>query len=279
MNNIFANIVEDSISQYGDRLTTLHLHYPRYIHSELMTHRVFSRSAASNRAIPTIKLIKDIDKDLALPSKYLKNISGMQGGVELDDESRIYCELSIRKMWNAVRDETLKLNKLDLHKQNKNRYLEPFQHIDVLVTATEWENFFNLRISDKAQPEINELAVKIKEAMDHSTPNEIINGWHLPYSTNNKKVATARCARISYLNHDNTETTLEQDEKLHDDLLKYKHMSPFEHVARPLTPYEYGILDEADSLISKYCIDRIANNVFFIGNFKGWVSYRRELGF
>ena len=55
MNEIKVEIVADSINQQGDRLTSLVLTYPRIIHAEMMTHRMFSRNASSSRAVPVQK--------------------------------------------------------------------------------------------------------------------------------------------------------------------------------------------------------------------------------
>ena len=41
-------------------LWTFELTYPRYIHSEFMTHRVFSRNASSSRAIPVKRMIEQV---------------------------------------------------------------------------------------------------------------------------------------------------------------------------------------------------------------------------
>ena len=41
---ISAEIVADSMSPQGHRITTFLLTYPRFIHGELMTHRLFSIS-------------------------------------------------------------------------------------------------------------------------------------------------------------------------------------------------------------------------------------------
>lgn len=277
--NIDVKMIADSITENGDRISTFQLKYPRIIHSELMTHRVFSRSAASNRAIPTNKLIENIDNNLVLPFKYLMNISGMQGGVLLDEEAISNCEYLITKHWEATKFLVKQLHEHQLHKQNCNRYLEPFQCIDVLVTSTEWDNFFELRTDIKTvQPEMYELAITMEEVISESTPTVITHGYHTPYSnTSNKEQSVARCARVSYLKHDNNESSLDEDILLHDNLLENKHMSPFEHIARPLTQYERDVMKEINILIKKYNLHNILNNPFCVANFTGWVSYRREI--
>jgi thymidylate synthase ThyX len=77
---ISAKIIADSISEseYGDRITTFELEYPRFIHGELMTHRLFSRNAASSRAIPINKMMDQVLTAPAMPVEWGLNKSGMQ---------------------------------------------------------------------------------------------------------------------------------------------------------------------------------------------------------
>jgi hypothetical protein len=73
-----AKIILDSVGPNAARLTTFELQYPRIVHAELMTHRVFSRNSASSRAIPTERLLERIERDPVLPVWWGKNQSGMQ---------------------------------------------------------------------------------------------------------------------------------------------------------------------------------------------------------
>jgi thymidylate synthase ThyX len=172
-----------------------------------------------------------------------------------------------------------------LHKQVVNRVLEPFQIMHAVVTATEWDNFFALRLHPDAQPEIQELAKVMKAAMDESSPRVLVPGeWHLPYvarydddgdpsyyddSTNACLISSARCARVSYLNHDKTEPDAEKDLALAKKLLAAGHMSPFEHQAKPLwnnNPQAEGVTH----------IDT-RTNTLWSANFRGWVQHRQIL--
>lgn len=281
---ITATVIADSISLQGKRLTTLQLRYPRFIHAELMTHRVFSRNASSSRAIPVHKMIEDLRRDPATPVFWGSNKPGMQAGDELDEfidvkgiriSPRGLAEAEwLDAMDNAIRSAEEMIN-LGLHKQIANRILEPWAHINVVVTATEWANFFALRRHADAQPEIKVLADMIWDQMQLSEPRLLGNGhWHLPYVddngqsddrnqaedylTNNgvlkwvpteaqitdvfKKVSVARCARVSYLTHDGRPTTIQEDMKLNERLLGAQplHASPAEHQA---TPDEYEARD------------------------------------
>lgn len=161
---ISAKIIADSINAKGDRITSYILHYPRFIHSELMTHRMFSRNAASSRAIPFEKMVKMIEENPFIPIAWQKAHKGMQGSeyfsneevridigneFEYKEDIRLVTE-EFKIQWLAARDKAVNaamgMHKLGLTKQLVNRLLEPFMWYTVLVTATEWDNFFELRL-------------------------------------------------------------------------------------------------------------------------------------
>lgn len=227
-----------------DGLYTMELVYPRYIHSELMTHRVFSRNASSSRATPVEKIIKEVWDNPVIPNEVYKNCKGMSGKEKLNEE-----ELnSFRIIWKCARDDVIywaeRLKEMGVHKQTVNRLLEPFSFIRTIVTATDWNNFYNLRLSKAAQPEIRDLAKAMLNAQDkyEIPPNYNFNDayWIFPYVSDEEsselstidaiKVSAARCARVSYLqNDDYTPADIKKDLELADRLLKEGHMSPFEH--------------------------------------------------
>lgn len=263
---IEAKIVADSISPNGVRLTSFQLKMHRFILSEFNTHRMFSRSSSSSRAIPIKKMLQNVIKNPAYPVFWGKNKNGMQAKEEL-----LGIKLSLSKfIWRlasyaAVTFAYIMYN-LGLHKQIGNRILEPWMWTNTIVTATEWDNFFLLRNHPDAQPEIRELAIQIQELYDNSHPNFVNYGeWHLPYIVDNEKeiypvedlikMSVARCARVSYNKHDGNNTTKEEDIKLHDRLLLSfpPHASPAEHQATPIR----------SKLFSK--------NLF------GWEQYRWEI--
>ena len=142
---INAQIIADSINQQGDRITTYLLTYPRFIHGELMTHRMFSRNSASSRAIPFEKMVKMVEEDPFIPIAWQKDHKGMQGSEYLD-----FNVPSCTGEWLRARSQAVRfareLNAHGVTKQLCNRLLEPFMWHTVLVTATEWENFFELRM-------------------------------------------------------------------------------------------------------------------------------------
>lgn len=244
---IEVKIIEDSIqplSAVNKRLTTFQLKYPRFIHSEVMTHRVFSRNASSSRAIPVEKIIQNILDDTAMPTYWGKNQKGMQAGSELTDSEIEKCRVE----WFGARDNAIasarKMVELGLHKQHVNRVLEPFSHISVILSGTDFNNAFALRCHPDAQPEIQELFKEVYRQYSTNTPTPIYTpDWHLPYLSRQEKLAyqpgiacrvsAARCCRVSYLKHDGKEPSLSDDLDLFDRLASGTpiHASPLEHQA------------------------------------------------
>jgi thymidylate synthase ThyX len=243
---IKAEVIKDSISTTGMRITTLKLTYPRFIHSEFLTHRMFSRNSSSSRAVPIHKLIDMVEHDPVIPSHWGKNQKGMQAEHEVDMFTK---EKAVIIWLNACKSAVhyaKQLDELNIHKQVVNRLLEPFSHIQTVVTATEWENFFKLRLHKDAQPEIQQLAKAMKEALDSSDPDLLRKGeWHLPFIYKGLDelsfysfeeclaISVARCARVSYFLRDGQLSTVDKDIELCKRLSSSdpKHLSPFEHVA------------------------------------------------
>lgn len=290
---IAAKVVADSIQTFHvgnavvtkNRLTTFVLKYPRFVHAEFMTHRVFSRNAASSRAIPIKTMIQRIIDDPAMPVHWGKNQPGMQANEELPDECNrgpygpFYpsTRQQAKNEWLAARDEAIKhVNKLmdiGLHKQISNRILEPWMHIEVVCTGTDFANFYALRNHPMAQPEMQALAKAMLKAHEESTPAMLQPGeWHLPfirpedtrsnlthdelplYFWHLAQISAARCARVSYLKHDGSTATQEEDLELYARLMagNPKHASPAEHQA--MVPTESG---------------------YPTSNLRGWVQFRK----
>lgn len=279
---ISAKIIADSLSPAGVRLTTLELEYPRFAHAEFMTHRVFSRNAASSRAIPVNKMVHHVKSNMAKPIHWGKNQKGMQA--EKENSEYIYIRgkrYDANFAWIEACDRAVEVaqafSKANYHKQIVNRLIEPFQMIKVICTATEFDNFFTLRDHSDAQPEIRELAICMREAMNRSIPIEgKINEWHLPYIDREvwddcriysdsikkgkltplevaKRVSASCCAQVSYRSLDRSiPKALIIYEKLVESVPF--HASPFEHQATPFVdPNKWG------------------------GNFRGWSQYRQEI--
>lgn len=285
-----AKIIADSISPTGKRITTMELFYWRAIHSEFMTHRVFARSASSSRAIPISQVINQVLTNPAMPVHWGKNQSGMQAREELHGAGRIIAEETWLKARDAAVEYASKLAQAGAAKQLVNRILEPFSHIRVVVTATEWANFYTLRRHEDAQPEIKHLADLMWAAHQASLPRVLLPGqWHLPYITDEDyetvgttpfatlltdhdalstllKVSTARCARVSYRLHDGSSSTLERDLDLYQRLVGAQpmHASPAEHQATPDLGVPFGA-------------GMIWTQAHLHGPFQGWVQHRKLL--
>jgi hypothetical protein len=267
---ISVKIIADSVSQEGIRLTTFQLCYPRIIHSELMTHRVFSRNASSSRAIPISRTIKDILTDPAEPLKWGSNKPGMQAGAELSG----FKQWLVRQAWHGTKRCALLGARISqwagAHKQVANRILEPWSHISVVLTSTDFSNWFALRCHENADPTIHQLAAEMGWAYRSSMPEPLQpGGWHLPYVDEDidletaKKMSAARCARVSYLNHDGSKPSLEADLKLFDYLVADApvHASPTEHQATPDKKWSRNRWGKPE----------------LHGNFRGWCQFRKTI--
>lgn len=244
------NICTAKCLVHYENLWTFELTYPRYIHSEFMTHRVFSRNASSSRAIPVKRMIEQVRNNPVVPPKVFMNQKGMVGETEADPVTTT----AFHVLWEEAAENACKtaemMERLGIHKQHVNRILEPFQFIKVIVTATDWYNFFVLRLAPDAQPEIRELASAIYDEMNRYHNKDVgvleLDKEHivvsLPYITDEDikeigkeeyhllmKISAARCARVSYNNHDGSKPDIEKDLKLYGHLYDSKHMSPMEH--------------------------------------------------
>lgn len=235
--NITAKIILDSEIN-GYRLTTMELSMPKFILGEVAKHRVFSLSASSSRAIPVKRQIDNLLENHFIPNYWGANQSGMSAENELAEPEKVIA----KDIWENAFTSAVKyandLMNLGVHKQLVNRLLEPFTYCKALVSSTEWDNFFKLRCSKLAQPEMEELANKMRDAYNSSKPER--RTIHLPYITDKEmkqfpisklmRISSARCARVSYLNHNN-EYSIEKDLELAEKLIKNHHSVPQEHCA------------------------------------------------
>lgn len=271
-----AKIILDSLSPHsGIRLLTMQLQYPRFIHAEFMTHRMFSRNASSSRAIPVAKMIKMVREDPAMPIHWGANQPGMQADEQIHPDLQTLARLQWLDAAKNAATQAEKMNSLGLHKQVVNRILEPFQHMHVIVTATDWDNFFNLRDHDAAEPNIRYLAQCMKLAMEISKP--VVREAHMPYISDEElaaqadckdpfelpMISAARCARVSYLTHDGESPDRLKDLALAAMLETSRHASPFEHVA---ISRELDHREEEGYSALRYA------------NFYGWESLRHQMG-
>lgn len=299
-----CEIIADSLSPQGNRLTTFLVTYPRIVHAEMLRHRMFSRNVASSRAIPFEKMVKDVEENPFIPIAWQKSHKGMQGSEYFTSGVDIK---ACRKQWLDARDSAVLHSSFMYHdgttKQLCNRVLEPFVWTTELITTGEegLRNFFELRCPkydlgeygkfkskkdavnyvdgfaekhlvqlsetdwlkiNKSQAEIHiqKIAEMMWDTYNESKPKELEAGeWHIPFNkdldgsllysldkaninTVNAllKIATARCARLSYTTlGDSPKVDYKADIKLHDRLLESHHMSPFEHCAKAMSDVEY----------------------------------------
>lgn len=310
-----AEIVADSKNIQGDRITSILITFPRYILAELNTHRMLSKNSASSRAIKFEKMVKAVKENPFIPVKWMKNHTGMQGTEYVSDQKEID---EITACWLGARDNAIKQAEImndywKVTKQMTNRLLEPFMWHKVLITGTEWENFFALRASSHADIHMKMLADHMLVAMNDSFPKLLQPGeWHIPFGDNiditqfdpagyvftsdealthwKIKVATARCAQTSY-------TLIGEDEKemnyiklinLHNDLATKGHWSPFEHCNKSMTDEEYELnvrgklstIDHSRNPMAGHFdigIEKYADNSIkgWCGNFRGFIQYRK----
>lgn len=231
---ISAEIVADSMNMGGERITTFVLVFPRIILAEFNTHRMFSRNSASSRAIPFSKMVDSVMEYPFVPVAWQKSHKGMQGQDYHNEEDSKW--LSFR--WLTARDNAVEqakaLDALNVSKQMVNRLIEPFMWHKVICTSTSdgLDNFFELRSNEAAEIHIQELALKMQEALLFSMPKALEDGqWHMPFG-NSFADSVASCARVSYTTvGDHREWTEEENEALYKKLYQSKHFSPFEHCA------------------------------------------------
>lgn len=247
--NLMA-VVVDSIEYVGEEEVfdiSVSSDYHNFLANGITVHNCFSRNASSSRAVPVERTIQNILNDPWVPSDVYKNCKGMQGkDIVNEDDYDIFCEEWQDAAFKAI-EVAHKMIDNGFHKQHINRILEPFTKIKVIVTATEWSNFFDLRLSPDADPEIQHLAKAIKMAMDAVSNTYIYINAHggrtLPYVNFDEMdaiddlriltlISAARCARVSYLNHDGSKPDILKDLTLAKRLIDSGHMTPFEHQCR-----------------------------------------------
>ena len=338
-----AEILADSLSPTGDRLTTMKVTFPRIVLAEFNTHRMFSRNSASSRAIPFKKMVEMVQEKPFIPIAWQKDHKGMQGNEYFSSElpdgfstTRAATDI-LEKRWLWARDfavmsakELYKAGSEDDRKVSKqlcNRLLEPFMWHTVIVSATHWDNFFKLRCPkytfdradyrvfrskktaldfekegsiakdllkkyslidwltiNKSQADIHIQAIAelMWDAYNSSNPKQLKEGeWHIPFGDKLDnislveviKIATARCARISYQTFgDKPAINHKADLKLHDMLVKSKHWSPLEHIARTMKNNEYESYYRGEGANHNHT--GIKANQGWCKNFKGFIQYR-----
>lgn len=275
---MFVKVIADSVTEYGQRIVTFHARYPRIIHGEVMTHRVFSRNARSSRAVPVKTILQEIIDKPFIPWHWGKNQKGMQATEECNEFVKIslpfmhdnydYSELVYNDInhtresaWLWARDQAVTAAKgfmdAGYHKQVINRLLEPYSWIDTLITTTDLANFYHLRDHGDAEPHFHDLAKLVRQAVAASVPVKILEGqWHIPFISPDEinldieiklKLSVARCARISYKPFDG-DGSHERELERYDLLVGSEplHASPAEHQAMADYIDEWGRFENCD---------------------------------
>ena len=284
---ISATMIQHSITPEGTQLYTMELEYPRFIHSEFMTHRVFSRNAASSRAIKVSTLVGLVKSQLAHPIHWGENKAGMQSEKELDDSQSVQEDWVRASQYACYIAE--RMDSKNAHKHIVNRIIENFGHIKVVMSTTEIDNFMELRDHPAAAPEIQMLAQKMKEAIAASTPMAIKpQEAHVPYVDRKRlddgtieysvlgqvvdltmalKISASACAQVSYrLLNLGIDKALDMYERLASG--SPVHASPFEHQAFPMPKGKWP----------KGATHMTRDGTYWSGNLRGWVQYRHILG-
>ena len=291
-NNIKAEIIAHSKrAGTGDEIITYKLTYPRIIHSEILTYHMMSVNSASSRAIPVNKLIGVIEETPFYPISYQRKHSGMQGSSYFTSEEDIKtCDSLWKESMQESIKVAKKMLDFGVSKQIINRTLESYQYHCCLMTGTResFEHLFEQRcpiynvenlkfISKKdaiflfpslkdltdlewlqrnsGQAEIHfmDLAEKMYDALDESTPDMLKDGdWHIPFQEeiwkgkkaekleDFIKMSCAMTARISYTTiSDNEILTLEKAKNIYDKCVKSGHFSVVSHCAKCMTYEEY----------------------------------------
>lgn len=230
---------------------------PRIMLPELEKHRFFSMSVESNRARKSVTTLMDVSSDPFEPIWTLDQ-KGMSGQPLIDADLRNEINEKTCQYFKQTKDFVNYLIASGIHKQNCLRFLEPFQKVDVIITATEsvFNDFFNLRKSGNEldfnsgiQPEMQMIALGMFNALKDSTPQIIQEEeWHLPYCDSKDRemvfYSAGRCATISYGNH-NVDKGEEYFEQIGLKLISHNHMVPFEHQVQAEDGYfmNKGFLD------------------------------------
>jgi len=303
-----VKIICDSKNEFGQRCISAICTFPRYLLAEINTHRMLSRNSASSRAIRFERMVESVQKNPFIPKKWQRDHTGMQGTEyftqeEINIKNLVHHWLSARD--NAIAEAT-RLNKLGVTKQLCNRYLEPFMYHTALITATELENFFALRAEDMAEVHLQELAYKYLDACNASEPKLLKAGeWHIPFGDQfdneqlisiahyqltkfkpdfapsvhdlqpvlddlQVKLATVRCARISYVTPGSEQKiNYTADLELHDRLASSGHWSAFEHCTRAMSQTDF------EGSETRFNFNTQQMELGWYGNFRGFIQYRK----
>lgn len=311
-NGGYAELVQKSkCSVTGKEILTVSVKYGLIVHAEFLRHRLLSRGVKSNRAIPAKKIREEVLNDPYVPIWFGANQSGMVAKAEVK-HPKLAKALWLGARYPAVFCHWLGEKALGGHKEWLNRLLNPWQWVRETITATEWDNLYNLRIHEAAQQDIKVIVEAIYKVDKGTEGLPLKSGeYHVPYVQRKRnhgeleyydgkgvtrkltieqaiKASAARCARSSYDNHDKTKANYETDLKLYNRLIEDdpKHSSPVEHQGTPMkhgtslensTAYLSANIDQDTQTWEKGITHEDRMGSFWSGNFKGWIQHRQTL--
>lgn len=294
---MYAKVVAASQHKWNNQdIWTLEIRSPKSIDAEFGKHRVFSRSSASSRAIP-------FDPPALAP---FVPVDIRNRGPGMNSPERVPLEVAmsfqgcVSTLYQNARSNLYAYREL-IHKQHLNRYLEPWMMQVSVITSTEWDNFFELRMPDSlddmdfpADPMIQRIATLMADAMDFAEEKVSlldVDEWHLPYVLDEEReiygdapwrlanISAARCARASFNKHGVNEMLsrskrMDADRARAVDLRTQRHMVPFEHQATPMKVENQW---PGDVLRLGHATHMDDEGVMWSGNFRYWTQNRQMI--
>jgi thymidylate synthase ThyX len=239
--------------KYG--LVSIEYVVPLYIHTEILTHRRFSRNASSARAMSTTRYA---GLGYYMPPQFYQSQKGMEASAQ-----PIKHQWLARMVWSAAIQGTelaaRVLERLKVAKEQRNRLIAPAKMVKGIITGTEsaWQSFFHLRNNKNADTAMQVFAREAYHAIINTRWS--YDTIHAPYDID-PLVNAARAALVSYAKIESID-----DYKLANRLLKDGHMSPFEH---------YAVWRLQPTLSNLTCS---SNDVHFDYVTHGWEHHRATL--
>lgn len=240
---VWAEMICDS-AWSDHRISTIVVRIPRIVLAELNTHRALSKNSASSRAIPAQTMRERVENDPYVPWRWPVNGKGMvpTGYVERPDRRAENAQNQwFKGLHHAFYVHKEMENGPGIHKEVTNRLLEPWMWTEVLITATEWQNFLRQRAHPAAQDPIRAAAECVQALLQQHVPTQR-GTLHLPYVTDEERrryngfalmlASARRCRRVSYLKQGVAVDVLEDAKAGLSGLMEDPpHLSPYEHIA------------------------------------------------
>lgn len=234
-------IAADSVSEAGDRVTTMAIQVP-WSHLDEFRNLLVDRQHMTSCLTPLAgELRRQAAEDPFVPSSIVS-------------QKAIAIWLGTR---NIALSRARELDVCDVPERDYRNLLTPFLRRTVVITAGEWWNFSTPIVSE-ISPDVQAVMDEVLTALDHSEPRLVHNTEdHLPFiqdeerdgvfelSEKARKVAAVRCSRGSHLYLDG-ECHVNMDIQLFELAPSMRHFdeTPFgvfdfmRHVVSPFTEEE-----------------------------------------